>query len=121
MSSEKAVRRMLMLFENIKLKKVSNLQENSEKLIRFIIDKIKERQNDILLQTTSVWILLNLAKLPFINAIEIMLRTDIASMLYNILKDPLIPNHTKAYASELCHLLWYECSHINYIYSITCH
>lgn len=80
--------------------------EKYEELIRYIMSIMLEKKSDSLLQTTSLWSLLNLIQLDSNYTIQIMLKVGLPGVLYEILKGDNQSEHTKQYASQLISALW---------------
>lgn len=78
-----------------------------EKLIYDIVTSLRSqsRHSDHLLQTTSIWVLMQLLRLDSELSRDVMLRVGTAGVLYDIMKGGVLAGVTRQYATELCFYL----------------
>lgn len=81
-----------------------------EALIFNIVFTLRKANDDHLLQTTAVWVLINLLRVDVEICRKAMLDSGVPSVLYSIMSGLHLSGATRQYASELCHYLWYGIS-----------
>jgi hypothetical protein len=106
LKKDKNLQKILKSVNKIKALSPSERYQKYEELIRYILAIMIDKKHDTLIQTTSLWSLLNLLQLDYDFNIQIMLRVGVPSVLHEILKHDTQPVHTKAYASQLISALW---------------
>lgn len=103
-AGDKVVDSMLKQYEKVKNGKTN--QHKIDALINFIaIELRKAAFNDHLLQTTSIWILLNIYTIDSKNSRSMMLKAGVPGVLVDIMKSKLITGVSYEYASKLCFYL----------------
>jgi len=106
-SKDKSLKRILKQVERVKKMKSGDLRnQRMEEFIRFVLDTMKKRRSDNLLQSTSIWALLSLVSVDRHAAVQVMLKAGVSAVLYDMIKHEHLPPPTKKYASELISLLW---------------
>lgn len=78
-----------------------------ENLIYYIVISLRKTKTDNLLQTTTIWALINLLAVDEDISRHAMLSAGIPGVLYDIMASDTLAGSTRQYASELCHFLWY--------------
>lgn len=103
---DKTLKKLLKLITKLKYEKNELKYNKYEELVRYIISMMIERKTDSLLQTTALWSLLNLLSINKEYGINIMIKSGLPTILYEVLKLDNLPQHTRTYASELISALW---------------
>ena len=78
----------------------------AESLVYNIVFTLRKSTNDHLLQTTSIWVLINLLRIDVEIVRKAMIDAGVPAVLYEIMSNLNLSGATKQYASELCHYLW---------------
>ncbi len=107
-TDNKIVQIILRDFEKVKKLKnnIDQLIKGTEILVHFIVTSIRRKTTDHLLQTTTIWVLINVLRLQPTVIRQIMLSAGVPGVLYEIMRSELLTGATRAYASELCFFLW---------------
>ena len=103
---DKNLQKILKSVNRIKALTPHDRAHKYEELIRYILAIMIDKKHDTLIQTTSLWSLLNILQLDYEHNLQIMLRVGVPSVLHEILKYETQADHTKAYASQLISALW---------------
>ena len=107
-SKDKSLKRILKQVEKVKKMKSGDLRnQRMEEFIRFVLDVMKKRRSDNLLQSTSIWALLSLVSVDRRAAVQVMLKSGVSAVLYDMIKHEHLSPPTRKYASDLISLLWY--------------
>ena len=102
----KLVSEILRNLEKAQRSKVEKRPQRIEKLVHMITYQLKRAHaGDHLLQTTSIWALINVYRLEPEVSKEIMMFLGVPGVLVDILKSGLLSGATRQYASELCYFL----------------
>jgi hypothetical protein len=106
-SKDKTLNRILKQVEKIKKLKAGDARDRRmEEFIRYVLDTMKKRKSDNLLQSTSIWALLSLVSVDRRATVQIMLKAGVSIVLYDIIKLEHLAAPTKKYASDLISILW---------------
>jgi hypothetical protein len=106
-SKDKTLKRILKQVEKVKKMASGELRDQRmEEFIRFVLDMMKKRRSDNLLQSTSMWALLSLVSIDRHATVQVMLKAGVSAVLYDMIKYEQMPPPTKKYASDLISLLW---------------
>ena len=106
-SKDKTLQRILKQVEKLKRMEAGDVRnEKTEHFVRFVLDMMRKRPHDSLLQSTSLWSLLTLVSIDKQDVIQVMLRAGVSVVLHNIMKDDALAPPATAYASQLISLLW---------------
>lgn len=84
---------------------LSKLATKCEDLIYFVVNTVRNSDKDHLLETTVIWVLINLLRFEPVSTKRIMMSAGVPGILHNILASPLLTGATRSYASELCYFL----------------
>ena len=86
----------------------NNNNKKYEEFIRFILNIMKKRKSDNLLQSTSIWALLSLVNIHVDThvIVQLMLRAGVSIVLYDMIKYEELAPPTRKYASDLISILW---------------
>jgi hypothetical protein len=109
-TGDKRVSAMLRDLEKIKntpRKQMTKRQKRCDTLIYYIVQSLRKAEHDHLLQTTAVWIFVNLCRLLPETARETMLNSGVQTILYDSIRSDKLTGATRQYASELCYYLRY--------------
>lgn len=91
--------------DKVKGSKPKSKLKRCEQLIYFIVQSLRKCNDDHLLHTTSIWVLISLFRMfPRENKL-VMLQAGVAGVLYNIIKSGSLNGSSRQYASELCFYL----------------
>ena len=92
-----------------KIKKLSTKKNQKiEKLIFFIVQTLRRLAADHLIETTSIWVLINLIEENAEFSRKVMLHAGVPGVLYGILNSHTLAGATREYASQLCTYLCSE-------------
>ena len=92
-----------------KIKKLSTKKyQKIEKLIFFIVQTLRRLSADHLIETTSIWVLINLIEENAEFSRKVMLHAGVPGVLYGILNSHTLAGATREYASQLCSYLCSE-------------
>lgn len=119
-SKDKTLKRILKQVEKIKKMKSGEIRDQRmEEFIRFVLEMMKKRRTDNLLQSTSIWALLSLVSVDRDRyaTVQVMLKAGVSAVLYDMIKYEQLAPPTKKYASDLISLLWCVC----YMYCVINH
>lgn len=106
-SKDKTLSRILKQVEKIKKMKGGELRDQRlEEFIRFVLQMMKKRRSDNLLQSTSIWALLSLVPIDRQATVKVMLKAGVSIVLYEMIKFENLASPTKKYASDLISILW---------------
>lgn len=103
---DKVVGILLKDLELVKKSRGSKRIEKAEYLINYIAHELrKSKSSDHLLQTTSIWVLINLFRLEPEETRPLMLSSGVPGALLDMLRGQQITGVSRQYASELCFFL----------------
>jgi len=105
--NDKTAHRILTDFDKVKKYSGNKRIRKSEDLIFHIVCLVRKKEVDHLLQTTIIWVLINLLSKNPLTIRSIMLRAGVPTILHGFLSGQDLATTTKQYASELCLYLWY--------------
>lgn len=102
--SNKTAKIILKDLADIKKMKKQGAKKNQkiEKLIFFIVQTLRRLDPDHLIETTSIWVLINLIEISAAFARKAMMAAGIPGVLYGILNSHSLAGATRKYASDLC-------------------
>ena len=104
---EKTLNRILKQVEKIKKMKPGEVRDKKmEEFIRYVLTTMKKRSQDNLLQSTSIWALLSLVSVDQYATVQVMLKSGVSIVLYDMIKHENLAAPTKKYASDLISILW---------------
>lgn len=104
-ANDKRVHSILRDLEKIKNSKLSKKLKRCEHLIYYITGSLRKYPDDHLLQTTSIWVLINIFRLLPDETKNVMIEAGVPGCLYEILKSNKLSGTSRQYASELCFYL----------------
>lgn len=105
--SERGVKAVLKDLEKVQKSKIPKQLILAENLIFNIVFTLRKSDGDHLLQTTSIWVLINLLRIDVIFCRKAMLDAGVPAVLFEIINtNTTMSTSTKQYFSELCHYLW---------------
>jgi len=105
-AGNKVVNSILRDLEKIQRSRPHKRPKRIETLIYNITQYLRKgNENDHLLQTTSIWVLIHTYRVEPELSKAIMIRTGIPGVLHEIMKSEVLHGATKQYASELCYFL----------------
>jgi hypothetical protein len=105
-AGNKVVNGILRELEKVQRTRPHKRPKRIESLIYNITQYLRKgNENDHLLQTTSIWVLIHTYRLDPELSKGIMIRTGIPGVLHEIMKSEVLHGATKQYASELCYFL----------------
>ena len=105
-AGNKLVNGILRDLEKIQRSRPHKRPKRIETLIYTITQYLRKgNENDHLLQTTSIWVLIHTYRLDPELSKGIMIRSGIPGVLHEIMKAEILHGATKQYASELCYFL----------------
>ncbi len=103
---DKVVGIILTDLESLKRSKGIRQIEKSQYLINYIAQELRRcSSSDHLLQTTSIWVLINIFRLLPEDSRSFMLTSGIPGALLDMMKSGNITGVSRQYASELCFFL----------------
>lgn len=73
-----------------------------EKLVFFIVQTLRRLDPDHLIETTSIWVLINLIEISAAFSRKVMMASGVPGVLYGILNSHSLAGATRKYASDLC-------------------
>jgi hypothetical protein len=85
-----------------KMKKGAKKNQKIEKLIFFIVQTLRRLECDHLIETTSIWVMINLIEVNAGFAKRVMMNSGVPGVLYSILNSHSLAGATRKYASDLC-------------------
>ncbi len=92
-----------------KIKKLNTKKNQKiEKLVFFIVQTLRRLTADHLIETTSIWVLINLIEENAEFSRKVMLHAGVPGVLYGILNSHTLAGATREYASQLCTYLCAE-------------
>lgn len=102
--SNKTAKIILKDLSDIKKMKKQGAKKNQkiEKLIFFIVQTLRRLDPDHLIETTSIWVLINLVEVNASFSRKVMMAAGIPGVLYGILNSHSLAGATRKYASDLC-------------------
>ena len=108
---EKGVKALLKDLEKVQKCKPPKQLMLAESLVFNIVFTLRKSFDDHLLQTTSIWVLINLLQVEIDVVRKAMLDAGVPAVLYEIMSSVNLSGTARQYASELCH---YLCSNDHY-------
>jgi hypothetical protein len=87
--------------------------QHIEKLTFFIVQTLRRIHSDHLMQTTVIWVLINLLRLDFQFSRKVMVSAGVPGVLFDIMSSHVLSGATRQYASELCYFLCSDDPHLD--------
>jgi hypothetical protein len=105
-NNDKVVRSLLQSMDHILEKNCQHRSKKCNALIHDVAHELrKSSSSDHLLQTTAIWVLINIYKLNHYEIYNMMLSAGIPGVLLDIMKSGHIVGTSRDYARELCMFL----------------
>lgn len=104
-SGDHRIHAILRDLDKIKGSKPKWKLKRCEQLIYFIAQSLRKGNEDHLLHTTTIWVLISIFRMFPRDVKPIMLQAGIPSALYDMIKCGSLSGSSRQYASELCFYL----------------
>lgn len=104
-NTSKLILKDLASIRDLSKKNMNKCTRKIEKLIFFIVQTLRHFKTDHLLETTVIWVLINLIKVNSQFSRRVMLLAGIPGALYGILNTSTVTGATRKYVTELCSYL----------------
>ena len=102
---DKRIHMILRDLEKIKNSKPKKQVKRCNHLIYYIAHTLRKAEDDHLLHSTAIWVLINIFRLYPEATKPVMLESGIPGILYEIIRKGTISGTSRQYASELCFYL----------------
>jgi len=103
---EKGTRAVLKDLEKVQKCRPPKQLMLAESLVFNIVFTLRKSFDDHLLQTTAIWVLINLLRIEIELVRKAMIDAGVPAVLYEIMSSTSLSGAARQYASELCHYLW---------------
>ena len=101
----KSILKDLEKIKRVQNKKSDKCAQKIEHLVYFIVQTMRRVHSDHLMQTTVIWVLINLLRINYQFSRKVMVVAGIPGVLFEIMSAHVLSGATRQYASELCYFL----------------
>ena len=105
-SKDKSLKRILKAVDKLRKCQSEVKLIKYREIVHYIVGVMLSRKNDVLLQTTALWSLINLINMDKQHGTEIMIEAGVPAAIHAALSGENLSPHAQKYASELVNVLW---------------